>query len=100
MELFAFAIFLLMPGFIPKLIVVIAVNLFNTGWYPILQGRLYSSLPGQSASLMAIVSVTAPFAKFFPFLIGFLADRSASKPPCGFSSWVQLPYSSDSLATC
>jgi Arabinose efflux permease len=75
MELFAFAAFLLMPGFIPKLIVVIAVNLFNTGWYPILQGRLYSSLPGQSASIMAIGSVTAPFAKFFPFLIGFLADQ-------------------------
>lgn len=75
MELFAFAVFLLTPGFIPKLIVVIAVNLFNTGWYPILQGRLYSSLPGQSASLMAIGSVTAPLAKFFPFLIGFLADQ-------------------------
>ncbi len=75
MELLAFAVFLLTPGFIPKLIVVIAVNLFNTGWYPILQGRLYSSLPGQSASIMAIGSVTVPFAKFFPFLIGFLADQ-------------------------
>ncbi len=75
MELIAFAIFLLTPGFIPKLIIVILVNLFNTGWYPILQGRLYSSLPGQSASLMAIGSVTAPVAKFFPFMIGFLADQ-------------------------
>jgi MFS transporter, FSR family, fosmidomycin resistance protein len=75
MECFAFVAFLLMPGFIPKLIVVITVNLFNTGWYPILQGRLYSSLPGQSASVMAIGSVTAPLAKFFPFLIGFLADQ-------------------------
>ena len=75
MEIFAFAIFLLTPGFIPKLIIVIIVNLFNTGWYPILQGRLYSSLPGQSASIMAIGSVTAPVAKFFPFLLGFLADQ-------------------------
>ena len=75
MEVFAFAIFLLTPGFIPKLVIVIIVNLCNTGWYPILQGRLYSSLPGQSASLMAIGSVTAPIAKFFPFLIGFLADQ-------------------------
>jgi len=75
MELLMFAIFLITPGFVPKLIVVIAVNLFNTGWYPILQGRLYSSLPGQSASVMAIGSVTAPLAKFFPFLIGFLADQ-------------------------
>ncbi|HSK88843.1 MAG TPA: MFS transporter [Anaerolineales bacterium] len=75
LELFAFAVFLLIPGFIFKLIAVIAVNLFNTGWYPILQGRLYSSLPGQSASAMAISSVTAPLAKLFPFLIGFLADQ-------------------------
>ena len=74
-QLFAFAGFLLMPSFIFKLVFVIFVNLFNTGWYPILQGRLYSSLPGQSASIMAIGSVTAPFAKFFPFVIGFLADR-------------------------
>jgi len=75
MELVAFVGFLLIPGFIFKIIFVIFVNLFNTGWYPILQGRLYSSLPGQSASIMAIGSVTAPLAKFFPFLIGFLADQ-------------------------
>ena len=74
-EFFAFAGFLLVPGFIFKILFVIFVTLFNTGWYPILQGRLYSSLPGQSASIMAIGSVTAPIAKFFPFLIGFLADR-------------------------
>jgi FSR family fosmidomycin resistance protein-like MFS transporter len=75
LEIFAFALFLLVPGFLPKLVAVIFVNLLNTGWYPILQGRLYSSLPGQSASIMAISSVTAPLAKFFPFLIGLVADR-------------------------
>jgi FSR family fosmidomycin resistance protein-like MFS transporter len=74
-ELIAFAGFLLIPGFIPKLIFVIFVNLFNTGWYSILQGRLYSSLPGQSASIMAIGAVTTPIAKVFPLAIGFLADR-------------------------
>lgn len=75
LEIFAFALFLLVPGFLPKLVAVIFVNLLNTGWYPILQGRLYSSLPGQSASIMAISSVTAPLAKFFPFLIGLVADQ-------------------------
>jgi FSR family fosmidomycin resistance protein-like MFS transporter len=74
-ELIAFAGFLIIPGFIPKLIFVILVNLFNTGWYSILQGRLYSSLPGQSASVMAIGVVTTPIAKFIPIAIGFLADR-------------------------
>ena len=72
---FAFIAFMLTPGFIPKLILVILVNLFNTGWYPILQGRLYSSLPGQSASLMAIGAVTTPLAKLLPLLIGILADQ-------------------------
>lgn len=75
LELFAFTIFLLIPGFVFKLIAVILVNLCNTGWYSILQGRLYSSLPGQSASVMALGSVTAPLAKLLPFLIGFLADQ-------------------------
>jgi len=75
LELVAFSAFLLIPGFIPKLIVIILVNFSNTGWYPILQGRLYSSLPGQSASIMAIGAVTTPIAKFFPLAIGFLADQ-------------------------
>ena len=75
MELFAFAVFLLMPGFIPKLIVVIAVNLFNTGWYPILQGRLYSSLPGQSASSWRLVLSRRRSQNFFHSCIGFLADQ-------------------------
>lgn len=75
LEVIFFSMFLLVPGLIPKLVLIVFVNIFNTGWYPILQGRLYSSLPGQSASIMAIGSVTAPLAKFFPFLIGFLADQ-------------------------
>ena len=75
LEIFALSIFLLVPGFIPKLIAIVLVNVCNTGWYPILKGRLYSAMPGQSASLMAIESVTAPFAKLFPFLVGLLADQ-------------------------
>ena len=74
-ETAAFIGFLLIPGFIPKILLVILVNLFNTGWYPILQGRLYSSLPGQSASIMALGIVTDPLAKLLPLLIGVLADN-------------------------
>lgn len=76
LNLITFIGFMLIPGFIPKIILVILVNLSNTGWYPILQGRLYSSLPGQSASIMAIGAVTTPLAKALPLLIGILADRA------------------------
>jgi len=82
----AFVAFMLVPGFIPKIILVILVNLFNTGWYPILQGRLYSSLPGQSASIMAIGAVTDPLAKLLPLVIGILADRFG----LGIAMWVLL----------
>jgi FSR family fosmidomycin resistance protein-like MFS transporter len=75
LQLFAFSLFLILPGFLPKLVAVVLVNLLTTGWYSILQGRLYSALPGQSASIMALGSVTAPLAKLFPFLIGLLADH-------------------------
>ncbi|HVN15399.1 MAG TPA: MFS transporter [Anaerolineales bacterium] len=74
-EIIAFSVFLLIPGFIPKLVAIVFVNILNTGWYPILQGRLYSALPGQSASVMTLGSVTAPLAKLMPFLIGWLADQ-------------------------
>ena len=74
-QMIFFPLFLLAPGFLPKLVMIIFVNFCNTGWYPILQGRLYSALPGQSASLMAIGAVTTPIAKLLPLLIGFLADR-------------------------
>jgi len=86
LEVFAFSIFLLAPGFFPKLIAIVFVNIFNTGWYPILKGRLYSTLPGQSASIMAVESVTAPLAKLFPFLIGLLADQFG----LGIAIWLLL----------
>lgn len=85
-EAFAFIAFLLIPGFLPKILLIILVNILNTGWYPILQGRLYSSLPGQSASIMAIGAVTDPLAKLLPLLIGILADRFG----LGIAMWLLL----------
>ncbi|MCB0102759.1 MAG: MFS transporter [Anaerolineales bacterium] len=85
-ETIAFIVFLLIPGFIPKLVLIILVNLLNTGWYSILQGRLYSSLPGQSGSIMAIGAVTDPLAKLLPLLIGILADRFG----LGIAMWLLL----------
>ncbi|MEN9563176.1 MAG: hypothetical protein RIR73_1420 [Chloroflexota bacterium] len=85
-EAFAFVAFLLIPGFLPKILLIILVNILNTGWYPILQGRLYSSLPGQSASIMAIGAVTDPLAKLLPLLIGILADRFG----LGSAMWLLL----------
>jgi FSR family fosmidomycin resistance protein-like MFS transporter len=82
----AFVGFMLVPGFILKIIFIVLVNLFNTGWYPILQGRLYSSLPGQSASVMAIGAVTDPFMKLLPLFIGLIADKFG----LGAAMWILI----------
>lgn len=86
LELIAFSVFLLVPGFIPKLIAIVFVNILNTGWYPILKGSLYSALPGQSASIMAIEAVTTPAAKLLPLLVGLLADKFG----LGIAIWLLL----------
>jgi hypothetical protein len=59
-EIFAFTLFLLVL-FFKKLIAVISVNLLNTSRYPILQGRLYSSLPGQNAMWILALGISHRF---------------------------------------
>ena len=39
--------FLLVPGAVPKLVVLAALSAVTAPWYPILQARLYGSLPGE-----------------------------------------------------
>jgi FSR family fosmidomycin resistance protein-like MFS transporter len=86
LELIAFSVFLIVPGYLPKLTAIVFVNIFNTGWYSILQGNLYSALPGQSASIMAIGSVTTPIAKLLPLFVGLLADQFG----LGIAIWLLL----------
>ena len=86
LSVLAYAVFLLVPGFLPKLLAVVLVNLSNTGWYPVLQGRLYSAMPGQSSLMLVIGAVTMPLAKLLPFVIGLLADAFG----LGTAMWLLL----------
>ena len=40
--------FLLVPGIVPKLVILAALSAATAPWYPVLQARLYGSLPGRS----------------------------------------------------
>ena len=86
LEVLFLAIFLLVPGLLPKLIAVVLVNLGNTGWYSVLQGRLYSALPGQSSLMLVVGAVTMPLGKLLPFMIGLLADAFG----LGAAMWVLM----------
>src|SRR5258708_29823262 len=54
-----FPAFLLIPGWLPKLVCVGLLGLTKSGWYPVLQGNLYSSMPGQSGTVFALGSVSS-----------------------------------------
>ncbi len=73
--LVVFPVFLLLHDATPKLLLLGALGLLNSGWYSILQGRLYSALPRQSATVMALGSVFGIAGGLPPLTIGLIAQR-------------------------
>lgn len=70
-----FTAFLLVPSFPFKLVMLALMGLFNAGWYAILQGQLYSALPGQSGTVMAVDALFGLGTSFIPALLGWVADE-------------------------
>jgi FSR family fosmidomycin resistance protein-like MFS transporter len=75
LELILFPAFLLAPQPWLKLVLVGLLGFFNSGWYAILQGRLYSAMPGQSGTVMTLGNLAGLLGDLLPFLIGLAADR-------------------------
>ena len=53
---------------------LLAVQLLNSGWYAVLQARLYDTMPGRSGSVMAVGAVFGFLGGTIPFVIGLSAD--------------------------
>ena len=75
LELVLFPAFLLAPLPWLKMVLVGLLGFFNSGWYAILQGRLYSAMPCQSGAVMTIGNLAGLVGNLLPFLIGLMADR-------------------------
>ncbi len=78
-ELVLFPAFLLAPWIWLKLVLAGILGFFNSGWYAILQGRLYTSMPGKSGSVIAIGNVTGIIGGLLPLGIGLAADAFGLK---------------------
>jgi FSR family fosmidomycin resistance protein-like MFS transporter len=74
-ELVLYPAFLLIPGFVPKLVIVALLGFFNAGWYAILQGQLYSAMPGQSGTVLSIGNVVGFVKPLVPFGLGLIASQ-------------------------
>ena len=84
--LILFPAFLLLDGTLPKLVLLGALGLLNSGWYSVLAGRLYTALPGQSATAMALGSVFGIAGGMLPLAIGGVAQRLG----LGAAMWLLL----------
>jgi FSR family fosmidomycin resistance protein-like MFS transporter len=75
MILVLFPAFLSASGLWPKLVLLALLGLFNAGWYAILKAQLYSAMPGQSGTVMAVGNVVGLVGGLIPLGLGLIAQR-------------------------
>ena len=66
--------FLLVPGAGPKLVVLAALSAATAPWYPVLQARLYGSLPGRSSVAVTLSSAAGLAGGLGPLALGLAAQ--------------------------
>lgn len=67
--------FLLAPPLITKFAILGCLGFLNAGWYSILQGQLYTTLPGQSGSVMTLNNLFGLVGSLAPLGLGFVAQQ-------------------------
>jgi MFS transporter, FSR family, fosmidomycin resistance protein len=69
-----FPAFLLAGGLVPKLLLLGCLSMVTAPWYPVLQAKLYGSLPGQSGVVVSLSSAAGLLGGAAPLAVGFLAQ--------------------------
>jgi MFS transporter, FSR family, fosmidomycin resistance protein len=67
--------FLLVPGLVPKLIVLAVLSFATAPWYTVLQAQLYRSLPGESGVAVSLMSAASLVSGVGPLAVGLVAQR-------------------------
>ncbi|MEO1376997.1 MAG: MFS transporter [Cyanobacteria bacterium J06635_10] len=73
--LFLYPTFLLIPSINIKLLILGLLGFFNAGWYSILQGQLYTAMPGQSGTVITLNNLFGLFGGLMPLFMGFVAQN-------------------------
>jgi FSR family fosmidomycin resistance protein-like MFS transporter len=66
--------FLLVPGAVPKLVILAVLSAATAPWYPLLQARLYESLPGRSSVAVTLSSAAGLAGGLGPLAVGLAAQ--------------------------
>jgi FSR family fosmidomycin resistance protein-like MFS transporter len=67
---------LLAPWLWAKISLIILIKLVTMGWYEVLQGEAFATIPGRSGTVMAINSVFGLLGGGIAFLIGWVAAKA------------------------
>lgn len=81
-----YAAFLLAPWPLVKIILLIAIKFTVLGWYPVLDGELFASMPGRSGTAKAVSSLAGLLGGGLVWLIGWVAGE-AGLP---FAMWLLM----------
>jgi FSR family fosmidomycin resistance protein-like MFS transporter len=76
LSLGAYPAFLLAPGLGPKLVLLAALGLLNSGWYAIPKAWLYDALPDRSGAAVAVGGLGGIAGAAVPLALGFLAGAA------------------------
>jgi MFS transporter, FSR family, fosmidomycin resistance protein len=71
-----YAIWLLLPWLWAKIGLIILIKLVTLGWYEVLQGEAFATVPGRSGTVMAINSVIGVLGGAISFFVGWVAARA------------------------
>jgi len=66
--------FLLVPGIAAKLAILAVLSAASATWYPLLQARLYGSLPGRSSAAVTLSSAAGLAGGLGPLAVGLTAQ--------------------------
>lgn len=68
--------FLLVPWVWAKIGLIILLKLVTLGWYEVLQGEAYATVPGRSGTVMATTSMVGVVGSLIPWLVGWTAEQA------------------------
>ena len=74
--LLVYPAFLLVGSLAGKLIRLLPLGVIRSGWYAIVQARLYSELPARGGTAVAVGAPADLVGSLFPLAIAFVAERS------------------------
>jgi len=75
LELILFPAFLLVDPIPLKMVILGLLGFFNSGWYTVLMGNLYSSMPGKSGAVLVVGNVAGWFGRLIPLGLGLAAQQ-------------------------